>query len=258
MAALFGAILFGHICGACAQTISSHQYGVVIVCDYDSGDNGRRYWVGCTLISKQGDELDLSPKRVSGKGKVTFVVDSRSFSHASSYAVGLWKTKVENCGCDYCRKNGFHLEGRLDSSGGIIEMGQADNSERKVQFKRVGRDVRVYWGDKQLFDFPSKTTITGPTSKSAQQKTCNAVESLLSLAASLAGLPGTGAMPPICRFTAKNDTGRTVGSVQIDPLSDDGLYYGLRASGIGGQLIADGLLDMGFIQLNDNEYVYYF
>ena len=196
LATLFGAILFGQVFGAYAQTISSHQYGAVIVCDYDSGDFGRRYWIGCTLISKQGDEWDLRPKKVSGKGKVTFVIDGRPLSHASSYVVALWKAKIENCGCDYCRRSGYHLEGRLDSAGGIIRNGQAGNSERKVQFKRVGRDVRVYWGDKQLFEFPSKATITGPTSKSAQQNTCNAVESLLSLAASFAGLPGTGAAPP--------------------------------------------------------------
>jgi len=39
--------------------------------------------------------------------------------YGKSFVVSLWDEKVEDCGCIYCDKMGYHLEGRLDSWSGV-------------------------------------------------------------------------------------------------------------------------------------------
>lgn len=250
-----GVIVVGCLTTAEAQTISAREYGSVVVCEYDTESPRAVCWIGCSVLIKDGSEYDLPPQKVRGRGSVSFVIPSRLQGEAESYAVAMWRKIVDNCGCRYCRKNGYHLEDRLDYSKGKL---QRRTSAKKVRFERTGKDISVYWGGRLLFKQQRDVRIRGENTQDAQQSACNAIEGLLGITAALAGLPGTGAAPPICKITAVNDTGRTVGSVQLDPLSSEGFYYGLRASGVGGQLLAYGLLDMGFVKLSDDEYVYYY
>ena len=40
-------------------------------------------------------------------------------TYGKSFVVCLWDEKVKDCGCIYCEKAGYHLEGRLDSWSGV-------------------------------------------------------------------------------------------------------------------------------------------
>lgn len=43
-----------------------------------------------------------------------FGYEKKSVEHGQIWVISLWKRRVEYCGCEYCKKNGFHLEDRVD------------------------------------------------------------------------------------------------------------------------------------------------
>jgi len=106
-------------------------------------------WLGCT-VTWQGKELDLSAKRIrserSGKQKAFAVrfstllagierIDGRAkeipLGKVARWSVSLWRSKVskrkckkgdKNGPCQHCKKNGYHLAGRVDSRPGIASL----------------------------------------------------------------------------------------------------------------------------------------
>lgn len=73
-------------------------------------------WLGVTAII-DGREIDLKPKRVSGNFSTFFALPLKESINAVisevTWIACLWEEKVEQCGCEYCRTQGYHLEGRL-------------------------------------------------------------------------------------------------------------------------------------------------
>lgn len=83
-------------------------------------------WLGCTVTYKDGLEYDVPESAVEKvKGKFTGTILYRLRPQGvDSVTVALWRWKVskkrcakDNDGepCQYCKKNGFHLEDRQDS-----------------------------------------------------------------------------------------------------------------------------------------------
>ena len=121
-------------------------------------------WLGCTFYPGTENERDLEPVRVRGKFEVSFdvptesryggIVDRARSLVEADYAVALWGWKVDKSECrngsggrpcTYCRKNGFHMEGRVDMGRGTysveekgaerrdLELGQAEAARREAQ-----------------------------------------------------------------------------------------------------------------------------
>lgn len=84
--------------------------------------NNSSLWLGCTVHWKDGCHEKHEPVKVSGKfsEKLYFKLRQAELTNATVY---LWKRKItkEVCekdngsACQYCRENGFHMEGRIDS-----------------------------------------------------------------------------------------------------------------------------------------------
>ena len=71
-----------------------------------------------------GRTVDYKPVQVKGKGKKSITLPLNPAGNGKLY-VKLWKFKVysracakQNGGrkCQYCKKNGYHMEGRVDSA----------------------------------------------------------------------------------------------------------------------------------------------
>jgi len=62
--------------------------------------------------------VDYDAIEVSGNFNEFFGVEGTPAD--TNYTVTLWAVRVVDCGCSYCEKNGYHLEGRLDSETGTI------------------------------------------------------------------------------------------------------------------------------------------
>lgn len=86
-----------------------------------------KLWLAYTVYWNDGIEKDYKPIRV-GKGKFTKTI-SWSAMHPEGLdkvVVCLWRYKVsaKRCAkdngkmCEYCKKNGFHMEGRVDTETG--------------------------------------------------------------------------------------------------------------------------------------------
>jgi len=90
----------------------------------------RRDYVGLTIDSN-GDgkftEVDINFKaqRVSGSSNVAKFTFSNIYNfqayYGNDFIVSLWDEKVEDCGCSWCDKYGYHLEGRLDRFYGTVK-----------------------------------------------------------------------------------------------------------------------------------------
>ena len=78
----------------------------------------RTLWLGVTAIV-DGKERDFPAKKVKGKFSEFYTFDATS----SGFMIGrgadvkwiacLWEKKVSKCGCIYCKRNGYHMEGRV-------------------------------------------------------------------------------------------------------------------------------------------------
>ena len=93
-------------------------------------------WLGCTFYPdrKPIAQIDRKPVKVSGKFTEKFVgkmgVNFKKGMEVP-YVACLWRTKVskrkcskKNGGkpCEYCTKNGYHMEGRVDSMRGTYSI----------------------------------------------------------------------------------------------------------------------------------------
>jgi hypothetical protein len=240
--------------GVHAQSIKSKMKGSVIICEYNPGARQNSCWIGCSLILSDGKEYDLSAKRISGKGSVMFSASTGFGRQAESYIVTLWEDRVNNCGCSFCRQNGYHLDGRLDTSTGSI-----DSAPVYISWKQLGNAIKFLRGKNVLLELPKSIKIKGRSDEEAQRDVCNRLSALIEVAAGLAGLPGTGGLPPVCSFSANSGRNQSVADFDIAFLrSREGTYYGLRASGVWGNVIADGMISMGFVKAGSREFVYTF
>jgi len=81
-----------------------------------------KLWLGCTVIYRNGRELDLAPKKVKGRFHETFTlrIDPEGIDKV---IVALWRWKVDRSECAkahggkpciYCERNGYHMAENLD------------------------------------------------------------------------------------------------------------------------------------------------
>lgn len=93
-------------------------------------------WLGCTVIHESGREQDLKAKRegkclifCSGKFEEEFKmpVNLMRGEFEIDYVVALWRWKIDKSECrkgenrkpcQWCRQNGYHLEGKVRSTVG--------------------------------------------------------------------------------------------------------------------------------------------
>lgn len=87
--------------------------------------NGK-LWLAYTVYWNDGLEKDYTPVKVKGKFSENLSFQLRP-QGVERIVVCLWRYKVsekrcakDNGGnaCQYCRKNGFHMEGRIDRRSG--------------------------------------------------------------------------------------------------------------------------------------------
>jgi hypothetical protein len=76
----------------------------------------KKCWLGVTA-QWGGREKDFPVKRVSGKFSENYALSIGEMPGAVDAGVTwiacLWEKKVDNCGCEYCQRNGYHMEGRI-------------------------------------------------------------------------------------------------------------------------------------------------
>lgn len=116
-------------------------------------------WLGCTVIHKSGREQDLEAKH-SGKCLIFCSGDFREkFKMPASltsgeisldYVVALWRWKVEqsechkgrNGGpCEWCRRNGYHLEDRVDIGRGTWTLSLEKETTDRNDLREGQRDA---------------------------------------------------------------------------------------------------------------------
>lgn len=91
----------------------------------DGSTQKGKLWLGYTVQWKDGYEKDYSPVRVKGKFSKTLYFKVRP-QGVEKVTVALWRYKVseKRCkkdngsACQYCTKNGYHMEGRIDTKSG--------------------------------------------------------------------------------------------------------------------------------------------
>lgn len=86
-------------------------------------------YLGCTIHwvdamtgtsysrSMEYNELDIDALKVAGDGMQNYEIKlgRGGFGfRVVGWTVALWREKIENCGCKYCKKNGYHMEGQID------------------------------------------------------------------------------------------------------------------------------------------------
>jgi hypothetical protein len=79
--------------------------------------------LGATLIVREKNgfyrEYDLlEDMRMEGSFKKNFTMPDVSRQLQPTFwfwRAALWEKRVDECGCDYCRRNGFHLENKVSS-----------------------------------------------------------------------------------------------------------------------------------------------
>lgn len=85
------------------------------------GYTSKKLYLGATVIFdkrfKYNNEYDFK-KTHTVKGTISekFTIPGdyvNRIPHGVTWIVALWEKKVTNCGCNYCKKNGFHMEGRV-------------------------------------------------------------------------------------------------------------------------------------------------
>jgi hypothetical protein len=90
-------------------------------------------WLGCTFFPDTNNEIDKPAVKVKGTFTEKFPVPllggltRGEMTGDVDYAVALWRWKVSRSEChdgdsggpcDWCRKNGYHLEDRVDRATG--------------------------------------------------------------------------------------------------------------------------------------------
>lgn len=81
------------------------------------GNAPKSLWLGVTAIIED-TEKDFKAVKVNGKFEYRYNVDQGGIIGSLSgtsiwWVASLWEKKVYNCGCEYCKRNGYHLEGRV-------------------------------------------------------------------------------------------------------------------------------------------------
>jgi hypothetical protein len=74
------------------------------------------YWIGCTIR----DDVDLKAQIVPYVGSVVFSIPSAQRRSGDEYVCSVWQRRIDRCGCAHCKRNGYHLEGRLATYKGRI------------------------------------------------------------------------------------------------------------------------------------------
>lgn len=85
-----------------------------------TGVGGESLWLGCS-VKKGGKWIDLDAIKVTRNGEYQFM-RVRGFDE---YLVSLWRRKVSaaECkkingkACEWCRKNGYHLDDQVSTTG---------------------------------------------------------------------------------------------------------------------------------------------
>ncbi len=77
----------------------------------------KKVWLGVTVVV-DGKEQDYQVVEVKGKFTKDYnlksLLDMANAANSSiKWIVCLWEKKVNNCGCQYCKRNGYHMEGRI-------------------------------------------------------------------------------------------------------------------------------------------------
>lgn len=99
---------------------SSSSWGKMIVVE---GYTSQKLYLGAT-VKFHSDyvymaEFDFKDvPSVKGEIYEKFYIPADFISRIADgvyWSVALWEKKVKNCGCKYCNKNGFHMEGRVTS-----------------------------------------------------------------------------------------------------------------------------------------------
>ena len=119
-------LLFGSVSALADASIDAintmgGQIGVTLY-----GEAESVLWLGCTIVMKSGEELDLPAKKVS-QGRVSsmpfvwssFDIGLGDIKKWDRIDVGLWKKKVrcnqnDPKARDGCRKFGYLLDGQVD------------------------------------------------------------------------------------------------------------------------------------------------
>jgi len=96
---------------------------------HGSADLGRfrifaRAWIGCTVraismagISEHEVTWDLPARPIrGGEFEEVWSFPGLAGVQVKAFTVALWERRVDDCGCEYCKSNGYHLEGELDRS----------------------------------------------------------------------------------------------------------------------------------------------
>ena len=74
-------------------------------------------YLGCTIWHKDKTH-DMAAITVTGNFSEFFSCDEYK---GGTFIVKVWAKKVENCGCSYCKENGYHLENCLASKSGELK-----------------------------------------------------------------------------------------------------------------------------------------
>ena len=91
-----------------------------------SPESTRTDYIGLTVDTDDNGSFDINdkdyfPRSVNGEFNETFsIMADRDEVAGKRYIVSLWNRKVDDCGCNWCDKNGYHLENRLARDTGKI------------------------------------------------------------------------------------------------------------------------------------------
>ncbi len=125
-----GVIVFGLVPKLIAndgRIIEVKQYSVPPTIEVFVEASDRRDYVGLTIDSN-GDgkftekDANYKAQRVGRSSSTAkFIIYNLLGSYGKDFIVSLWDEKVEDCGCSWCDKYGYHLEGRLDRFYGTVK-----------------------------------------------------------------------------------------------------------------------------------------
>jgi hypothetical protein len=85
----------------------------------------KRDYVGLTIDHNGDGEFTIEDANFAvqivkkSSNIATFTIPTMHYG--KEFIVALWDEKVENCGCKWCNKKGYHLEGRLDRFYGTVK-----------------------------------------------------------------------------------------------------------------------------------------
>jgi len=91
-------------------------------------------YLGVTIDSNRDgrfdiDDINLSAVPIRGNFHESFFIAGYKLDHSlagAGYLVSIWDGRVENCGCSWCDKYGYHLKGRMARKTGRIEKSSWD------------------------------------------------------------------------------------------------------------------------------------